>query len=229
MKNKILAIVTNIDKYHNKAISTGLWLGELTHFWDIALKNGFEIELSSPAGGNVPIDPESFSFIAADKSIKQHAADEAFMTLLKNTKSINEISFEDFDAIYLTGGHGTMYDFVGNETLNTLIKNFFENGKVVSAVCHGVCGLLDVKMSNGAYLLENKNATGYSWFEETLAMRKSAVPFNLEQKMIDCKTKYSKAFIPLTSHIVVDGLLVTGQNPFSTKAVAQAVIKILKK
>jgi putative intracellular protease/amidase len=229
LKNRILAIVTNTDKYHSKPIPTGLWLGELTHFWDIAVANGFEIDIVSPAGGNVPIDPESLSFFAIDKSIKKHAADDDFMGKLKNTKSISNVNIADYEAVYLTGGHGTMYDFVGNESLNLLLNNFYKNGKVVSAVCHGLCGLLDVKMSSGAYLLENKNATGYSWFEETLAMRKSAVPFNLEQKMIDRKTKYSKAFIPLTSHIVVDGMLVTGQNPFSTKAVAQAVINILKK
>jgi putative intracellular protease/amidase len=229
MKNKILAIVTNIDKYNSKPISTGLWLGELTHFWDIAVANGFTIEIASPKGGNVPIDPESLSFTAMDKSIKQHANNEDFMNLLKNTKAISDSNFDDYDAIYLTGGHGTMYDFVGNETLNGLIKNFNERGKVVSAVCHGVCGLLDVKLTDQSYLIQGKNTTGYSWFEETLAFRKSAVPFNLEEKMIERGAKYSKAFIPLTSNVVVDGTLVTGQNPFSTKAVAQAVMNILKK
>jgi putative intracellular protease/amidase len=226
---KILAICTNTDKYQSKPIATGLWLGELTHFWDVAVENGFEIELASPKGGNVPIDPESLKFLMKDKSIKQHENEEGFMNLLKNTKAINEIDFRNYAAIYLTGGHGTMYDFVGNDVLNKLIVDFYENDKVVSAVCHGVCGLLDVKLSDAIFLLAGKKTTGYSWFEETLAMRKSAVPFNLEEKMKARNAKYSKAFIPLTSYVQVDGKLVTGQNPFSTKAVAQAVIDELKK
>jgi putative intracellular protease/amidase len=228
MKNKILIVVTNTNTYHSKPISTGLWLGELTHFLDIAFENGYEVEIVSPKGGNVPIDPESLKFFVTDKSINQYADNESFMSKLKNSKSIEDINVEDFDAIYLTGGHGTMYDFVGNETLNNLIKDFYENGKVVSAVCHGVCGLLDVKLSDGKYLIQGKNTTGYSWFEETLAFRKSAVPFNLEEKMLESGTKYSKAFIPLTSHIQIDGRLITGQNPFSTKAVAEAVMNKLK-
>jgi putative intracellular protease/amidase len=228
MKNKILIVVTNTNTYHSKPISTGLWLGELTHFLDIALENGYEVEIVSPKGGNVPIDPESLKFFVTDKYINQYADNESFMSKLKNSKSIEDINVADFDAIYLTGGHGTMYDFVGNETLNNLIKDFYENGKVVSAVCHGVCGLLDVKLSDGKYLIQGKNTTGYSWFEETLAFRKSTVPFNLEEKMIERGTKYSKAFIPLTSHIQIDGRLITGQNPFSTKAVAEAVMNKLK-
>jgi putative intracellular protease/amidase len=228
MKNKILVLVTNTNTYHSKPISTGLWLGELTHFLDIALENGYEVEIISPKGGNVPIDPESLKFFVTDKSINQYADNESFMSQLGYSKSIEYVNISDYDAIYLTGGHGTMYDFVGNETLNNLIKDFYENGKVVSAVCHGVCGLLDVKLSDGKYLIQGKNTTGYSWFEETLAFRKGAVQFNLEEKMIERGTKYSNAFIPLTSHIQIDGRLITGQNPFSTKAVAEAVMNKLK-
>ena len=227
MKKKILVLLTNTNKYEGKDISTGLWLGELTHFYDVIKAAGFEMDIASPKGGNVPIDPESLKFLMADASVKAYQNSSDFMKNLSVTKAILGLNVTDYAAIYLAGGHGTMYDFVGNESLNTLLKDFYEAGKVVSAVCHGVCGLLDVKLSDGSLLIADKNTTGYSWFEETLAARKNAVPFNLEQEMKNRKTKYTKAFIPLTSYVQVDGKLVTGQNPFSTKAVAKAVVELL--
>ncbi len=228
MNKKILILATNTKNYANKDLLTGLWLGELTHFMDLMQENDIEVDIASPKGGQVPIDPESLKFLMADASVKAYANDTNFMSKLNVSKDISSINVADYVGIYLSGGHGTMYDFVGNESLNTLIKDFYESGKVVSAVCHGVCGLLDVKLSNGSLLIANKQTTGYSWFEETLASRKDAVPFNLEQEMKNRNTHYSKAFIPLTSYIKVDGKLVTGQNPFSTKAVARAVIELLK-
>jgi putative intracellular protease/amidase len=228
MKKRILIIVTNANSYHNQDLKTGLWLGELTHFLDVVHAHGYETEIVSISGGKVPIDPESLTFFVMDKSTKTHFNNADFMAKLEHTKSINDVKSMDYDAIYLTGGHGTMYDFVNNPTLRTLIKDFYENGKIVAAVCHGVCGLLDVKLTNGNYLIHNKNTTGYSWFEETLAFRKSAVPFNLEAEMKKQGALYNKAFIPLTAHVAVDGHLITGQNPFSTKAVAEAVVEKLK-
>lgn len=225
MKKNILVVVTNVDAYQNKDLKTGLWLGELTHFLDIVHAANCSTEIVSISGGNVPIDPESLGFFVMDKSIKNHFENAAFMDGLKNTKSINDVKQMDYDAIYLTGGHGTMYDFINNPTLNQLLKEFYENGKVVAAVCHGVCGLLDVKLSDNSSLIAHKKMTGYSWFEEILAFRKSEVPFNLEAELIKNQADYSKAFIPLTSHVVVDNQLVTGQNPFSTKAVANAVVE----
>jgi putative intracellular protease/amidase len=227
MKKRILIIVTNVNAYANKNLKTGLWLGELTHFLDIVHAQDYATDIVSIAGGEVPIDPESLAFFVADKSIKSYYKNSTFMQLLRTTKSIKDCNQANYDAIYLTGGHGTMYDFVNNPTLNNLIKDFYENGKIVAAVCHGVCGLLDVKLSDGTYLIAHKKMTGYSWFEETLAFRKSAVPFNLEAELIKNKAQYSKAFIPLTSHVVVDNQLITGQNPFSTKAVAKAVVEKL--
>jgi putative intracellular protease/amidase len=229
MGKRILVVVTNVNSYQNKDLKTGLWLGELTHFLDVVHAQNYTTDIVSIAGGDVPIDPESLAFFVTDKSIKSHYNNPSFMQTLKNTKSISDCKQSDYDAIYLTGGHGTMYDFVDNATLNNLLKKFYENGKIVAAVCHGVCGLLDVKLNDNTYLISNKNITGYSWFEETLAFRKSEVPFNLEAKIMERKANYTKAFIPLTSHVVVDNQLITGQNPFSTKAVARAVVEQMNK
>ncbi len=226
---KILILVTNQNKYKEHNIPTGLWLSELTHMYEGCFKNNIQVIIASPKGGETPIDPESLKPFVLDSITKKYYNDTAFLELLKNTIPLPRISEKDFDAIYLTGGHGTMYDFVGNETLNNLIRSFYENNKIVSAVCHGVCGLIGVKLSNGEYLIDGKNITGYSWFEEILARRKKQVPFNLEQVLKEKKANYKKGFIPLTSFVIADKNLITGQNPFSSKKMAETVIEKLIK
>jgi putative intracellular protease/amidase len=225
---KILIIVTSIAKYQNHNIPTGLWLSELTHLFDECVKNSITPVIASIKGGNTPIDPESLSPFILDKLTKSYYNDKTFMKLLENTASLDGINDIEFDAIYLTGGHGTMYDFVGNQKLNDVIASFYESRKIVSAVCHGVCGLLDVKLSNGEFLVKDKMLTGYSWFEEILAFRKKQVPFNLEKKLKERGANYKKAFIPLTSNTEQDKNLITGQNPFSSKAIAKIIVNALE-
>ena len=226
---KVLIIVTNIAMYENKTLTTGLWLSELTHFYHSASEQGYEITIASPQGGYTPIDPESLKPMMLDKLSKEYHANENFMKLLQNTKSLTDVAGQHFDVVYLTGGHGTMYDFPNNTTLQDIIRVHYENNKIVSAVCHGVGGLLNVRLSNGEYLIKGKTITGFNWFEESLARRKKEVPFNLEDALKKRGSNYKKAFIPMTSKVVADGNLITGQNPFSSKEIAKAVMKYLKK
>jgi putative intracellular protease/amidase len=162
-----------------------------------------------------------------DKSIAAHANDARFMAQLENTKAVGNLSPTNYDAIYLTGGHGTMYDFVNVPTLSGLIAQFYEAKKIVSAVCHGVCGLLDVQLKDNSFLVSQKQITGYSWAEEIIARRSSVVPFNIEEKLRAKGAHYKKALLPLVSFVQSDGLLLTGQNPFSTKALAELVVQKL--
>ncbi|MBO9584917.1 MAG: type 1 glutamine amidotransferase domain-containing protein [Flavobacterium sp.] len=226
---KILIIATNIGTYPGTNLKTGLWLSELTHIYDAALKEKYEVTIASPNGGDVPIDPESLKFFTLDKISEQYWKKSSFRELLKNSKSVDAISNQEFDLIYLAGGHGTMFDFIENKTLQNSIAKQYESGKMVAAICHGVGGLLNVKLSNGEYLIKNKKITGFNWFEESLARRKKAVPFNLEAALKERESAYEKAFIPMTSYVVTDGNLITGQNPFSSKEMAKEVIKQLKK
>ncbi|MBD1431473.1 type 1 glutamine amidotransferase domain-containing protein [Sphingobacterium sp. DN00404] len=225
---KILIVVTNINVYENRELETGLWLSELTHLYHEAIANGYEVTIASPNGGNVPIDPESLKRFTLDKISKQYWNDPSFRELLKNSKSLTNVYMQQFDAIYLAGGHGTMYDFPNDINLQNIIREHYEIGKIVSAVCHGVGGLLNVKLSNGRYLIQAKTMTGFSWFEESLAKRKKEVPFNLETELKKRTSNYKKAFIPMTSKVVVDGNLITGQNPFSSKEIAKVIIQKLK-
>ncbi len=227
--SKILIIVTNTGKYANGYLETGLWLSELTHIYHAARDKGYEITIASPNGGNVHVDPESLKRFALDKISKEYWSDPFFRGVLKHSRNLEKVSTESFDLVYLAGGHGTMYDFPDDSVIQSLVKNQYESGKIVAAICHGVSGLLNVKLSNGKYLINNKVITGFNWFEESLAGRKKEVPFNLEAALKERGANYQKAIIPMTSKVVVDGNLITGQNPFSSKKMAKVVISELNK
>lgn len=227
--NKILIIVTNVSEFEKVGYRTGLWLGELTHFWDVAEEAGFRMEIASPSGGFIPIDPESLSqAVLKEGGTDKRYEDRAYMNLLQNTLKVSEANLEDYDAIYMTGGHGVSFDFPKSEALAELIAKFYESGKVVSAVCHGPAGLLEVKLSNGDYLINGKDLTGFSWDEEAAAMRDQAVPFSLEEELKKRGANYSKAWMNSSERVVEDGLLITGQNPASAKAVGEAVVAKLQ-
>ena len=231
--SKILIVVTSVDEYQKVGYRTGLWLGELTHFFDVTEEAGHLMDIASPKGGVVPIDSESLLISEVGEALGLHTAvlkryeDRQFMNLLRHSLAVSDISHQSYDAIYLTGGHGVMFDF-REEPLPALIREFYETGKLVSAVCHGPCGLLDVKLTNGEMLLANKKATGFSWQEEIAAKRDHAVPYSLEESMKARGADYSKAALPFGTHVVEDGNLITGQNPGSAKAVGEAVVKRLQ-
>ncbi len=222
---KILIIVTSVGMYESGQLETGLWLSELTHIYHLAKEQKYDITIASIKGGHTPIDPESLKPMMLDKVSKSYWSDSSFRELLEHTKSLNEVSGQIFDCVYLAGGHGTMYDFPDDTILQAIIRKQYENNKIVAAVCHGVGGLLNVKLSNGEYLIKGKTITGFNWFEESLAGRKKEVPFNLEAELKKRNSNYQKAFIPMTSKVLVDGKLITGQNPFSSKEIAKAVVQ----
>ena len=227
--NKILIIVTNAAEFQKVGIRTGLWLGELTHFWDVAEKAGFEMDLASPSGGYIPVDPESLAeAVLKVGGTDKRYEDRAFMNRLVNTMRAADADPANYDAIYFTGGHGVSFDFPKSAELAKLTADFFEASKVVSAVCHGPAGLLEVKLSSGDYLISGKNLTGFSWNEEVKMGRDQVVPFNLEEELQKRGAEYSKAWMASSSHVVEDGLLITGQNPASAQGVGEAVVKKLR-
>lgn len=227
--HKILVVVTDVSEYEKAGYRTGLWLGELTHFWDVAEKAGYQMDIASPAGGKIPLDPESLSHeVLKEFDTGKRYRDRDYMNLLENTLKLSEVDPANYDAIYMTGGHGVMFDFPESAALEELTARFYEADKIVSSVCHGACGLLNVKLSNGDYLIDGKDLTGFSWKEEVLAKRDDVVPFSLEEELKRRGAHYSTASTPFAPHVVEDGLLITGQNPGSAQAVGQAVVKKLQ-
>lgn len=147
------------------------------------------------------------------------------LNLLNNSLKISELDAQNYDGIYLTGGHVVMFDFPDNKDLSMLIAQFYESGKIISAVCHGPSGLLNVSLRDNNYLIKDKKITGFSWREEGLGKRKNSLPFNIEKEIKKRGGKYSTAILPFNSYVIEDGLLITGQNPKSAKGVGRKVVK----
>lgn len=228
MTKRILNVVTNVAHYDEPEHPTGLWLSELTHAWHVFDEHGLEQTLVSPSGGKVPLEPRALKFPNYDKTAKAWRADPGKMALLENTRSPDEIDSADYDAIYFTGGHAVMYDFPDSIGLQRITREIYERGDIVASVCHGYCGLLNTKLSDGSYLIAGKKMTGFSWREEVLARVDKLVPYNAEQRAKDRGALYEKAKLPFISYAVVDGNLVTGQNPASAKETAKKLASLLR-
>lgn len=227
MTKRILNVVSNVSHYEDPSEPTGLWLSELTHAYDVFAAAGFEQELVSPKGGPSPLEPRSLKFPSYNKSAKAWKADDAKMALLDNTASPDEIDPADFDAIYFTGGHAVMFDFPDSEGLQRITRGICEAGGVVASVCHGYCGLLNTTLADGSLLVAGRKLTGFAWTEEVLARVHKLVPYNVEEEMKKRGARYEKGLMPFAPHVVVDGRLVTGQNPASAKATAKKVVSVL--
>ena len=149
MTKRILHVVTNVDRYLGTDHPTGLWLSELTHAWDVFEAAGYQQTLVSPEGGKVPLEPRSLKWPALDASAKRWLNDPAKMSLLENTPCPEDLNAADFDAVFYTGGHAVMYDFPDHVGLQQLASGIWGHGGVVSSVCHGYCGLLNIPDSEG--------------------------------------------------------------------------------
>lgn len=227
MTKRILNVVTNVGHYDDPTHPTGLWLSELTHAWHVFAENGFEQTIVSPNGGPAPLEPRSLKFPNYDRTAKAWHADPARMALLENTAHPDQIASTDYDAIYFTGGHAVMYDFPDSVGLQRITREIFERGDVVASVCHGYCGLLNTTLSDGTYLVAGRTLTGFAWQEEVLARVDKLVPYNAEEEVKKRGAHYRKARLPFVSYAVVDGNLVTGQNPGSAKETATKVAEVL--
>lgn len=225
--SRILTVVTNQATYGTSSHRTGLWIAELVHFYVGVLQAGFEVDIVSPAGGPVPLDPRSTRL--ADRVVRDYMNDRAFMSGLERTGKAADVDPARYAAIFYTGGHGVMWDFPTNPDLQQAARQIYENGGVVSSVCHGACGLLNITLSDGSLLVDGRTVTGYSTAEERVAMVKNRVPFLLQDELRKRGAHYVSNTIPLTPFAVADGRLVTGQNPFSTKGVTAKLIETLRR
>lgn len=222
---KALIICTNHDTYPNKSGKTGLWLSELTHFYDVMNKRKVLIDIVSPLGGKIPIDERSHDL--KDEVNQKYLSDATFLNKIENSLTPSQIHPRDYRLVYYAGGHGAMWDLSDNEQLQEITRIVYENYGTVSAVCHGVCGLLNVKLSDGSYLIQEKYVTGFSNVEEALMSFVSEVPYYLEDKLKERGAHYTKSMIPFIEFIEMDERLITGQNPNSARKVASKALEEL--
>lgn len=224
MKKKILFVVTSHDKKGSTGEPTGYYLSEVTHPWEILRGAGYEIEFVSPKGGKAPVD-------GMDLKDEVNAAfwnNEQERYKVEHTKKPEEINPDDYVAIHYAGGHGAMWDLADNTALASIAAKIYERGGVVSAVCHGPAGLVNIRLSNGQYLVKDKKVNGFTNEEEIAVKLDKVVPFSLEDKLKERGARFEKSGL-WQSHAVTDQRLVTGQNPQSAKAVGEAVLAELNK
>ncbi|WP_207832570.1 type 1 glutamine amidotransferase domain-containing protein [Pseudomonas sp. 43(2021)] len=226
MSKKMLVVLTNTAKYPTLKRATGLWLGEAVHFVEKVEKADYTVDYVSPQGGYVPVDPHSLQ-MAPDLDWQWYD-DKRFMSRLGNTLSPGQVKAEEYSVIYYTGGHGVMYDFADNQPLQELARRVYENKGIVAAVCHGVVGLLNIKLSDNSLLLKDRQVTGFSNTEEKLVELDKVVPFLTENELGARGGNYSKHDDPWQPYVVADGRLITGQNPASTGLLAEKVLAKLK-
>jgi putative intracellular protease/amidase len=224
---KILAVATN-DATNLNGHRTGLWLSELTHFLDEIVSAGHTYDLASPKGGKVPLDERSIEGLEKDPINAKFMKDPRFLELLEHSLPCASVAPADYAAIFLSGGHGTMFDFRSSKELQSLITALYSAGRPVSAVCHGVSGFVDSVDERGQLIVKGKSVTGFSNFEDTLAGVRKLMPFLLEDALKENGANYSKNLLPFTERIEADGLLITGQNPQSAKGVGKRVVDALR-
>ncbi|WP_353717677.1 type 1 glutamine amidotransferase domain-containing protein [Dyadobacter sp. 676] len=222
---KALIVCTNNDTYPTKTSKTGLWLNELTHFYDVMAKRRILMDFVSPLGGTVPVDERSLDL--KDECNARYWEDAAFRQKLRNSFKPSDVDAADYRLIYFAGGHGAMWDFPASVALQNLAKTIYERNGMVTAIAHGVCALLNVRLSDGTLLIHDKYVTGYSNVEEALVSFVSEVPFYLEDKLKECGAHYTKAMIPFVEFIEMDERLITGQNSHSARKVATKALEEL--
>lgn len=224
---RVLAIATNNAADINGK-KTGLWLSELTHFLDVIVKAGIEYDLASPLGGKIPLDEKSAESLKSDPVNARFMADPAFVESLEHSMKCADVDASRYDAIFLSGGHGTMFDFRQSRDLQRVITELAGADRYLTGVCHGVAGFIDSVDPKGAVIVKGKRVTGFSNLEDTLAGSKSAMPFLLEDELKKSGADYRKNLLPFTNRVEVDGKLISGQNPQSAKAVGEKLVEQLR-
>jgi putative intracellular protease/amidase len=225
---KVLIVLTSHSELGNTGKKTGFWIEEFAAPYYVLADAGAEITLSSPKGGQPPIDPKSDEPDAQTAATKRFKADADLKEKLSQTVKLSEINAEDFDAVFYPGGHGPLWDLTNDEKSITLIQEFIGSNKPVALVCHAPGALIKVKSADGEPLVKGKEVTGFSNTEEDAVQLTDVVPFLLEDEFKKLGGNYSKG-PDWGSYVKKDGLLITGQNPASSEEAAKVLLDLLKK
>ena len=225
MNKKVLVVLTSHDELGNTGLKTGFWSEELAAPYYALADKGIEITLASPKGGQPPIDPKSEDPTFQTDTTRRMDKDSALLDKLKNTLKLEAVKMDDYDAVFYPGGHGPLWDLAESTVSQQLITDFYTANKPIAFVCHAPGVLKDVKI-NGEYLVKGKNVTGFTNTEEEAVQLTAVVPFLVEDMLVNNGGLYSK-IADWNPYAVVDGLLVTGQNPASSEKVAEELLKLL--
>ena len=235
---KILIVLTSHSQLGNTDKETGFWLPELTLPYYKFKEAGYAVDVASIKGGIAPLDQKIFQYKDEEKSNQMFLKNAELMSKVFKTLALSKIDPKKYKAILYAGGSGTMWDFPNNEDVKRITSEIYENNGIVSAVCHGPSALVNVKLSNGKYLISGKKITSFTNEEEEdlnfkdrkgkVIEMKNILPFLLQDKLIERGANYAsgKAW---KENVIVDGRLITGQNSESASKVAEKVIEYLQK
>ena len=223
-RGRILAVVTSTPMIGTSDKKAGFELTELSRAYLVFKANGFEVDIASPLGGEPPMRRDD-GLIEADYAFLN---DAQAMHKVNNSLPLAAIEAADYAAVYFVGGKGTMFDFPDNRDIQRIVKQVYETGGVIGAVCHGPAALLNVRLGDGRLLIDGRRLTGFSNAEELFLIEdaRKLFPFLLEDRLQEHGASYREGPLYL-DNTVVDGRLVSGQNPWSTWSVAEAMIRTL--
>jgi putative intracellular protease/amidase len=223
----ILMVLTSHDQLGNTGKKTGFWLEEFAAPYYVFKDAGAKITLASPKGGQPPLDPRSNEPDSQTEATRRFTQDKEAQAALADTVLLSSVSHEEFDAVFYPGGHGPLWDLSEDRDSMTLIESMHAAGKIVAAVCHAPGVFRHTKLDNGKPLVEGKRVTGFANTEEEAVGLTKIVPFLVEDSLKKCGGRYEKG-PDWGSFVLVDGTLVTGQNPASSAEAAQATVKLLR-
>ncbi|MBO3276723.1 type 1 glutamine amidotransferase domain-containing protein [Pseudomonas schmalbachii] len=222
----ILVVLTSHDRLGDTGEKTGFWLEEFAAPYYVFKDAGAQMTLASPKGGQPPLDPKSDAADAQTPATERFRNDPGAQAALANTRKLSEVTANDYDAIFYPGGHGPLWDLAEDSHSIALIESFHADGKPVAAVCHAPCVFRHTRAENGEPLVRGRHVTGFTNSEEEAVGLTKVVPFLVQDMLKAHGARFSKAD-NWQSHVEVDRLLITGQNPASSEAVAEAVLKLL--
>jgi putative intracellular protease/amidase len=220
---RVLIVMTSHDKKGSTGEKTGAYVPEISHPYDAFQRAGYVVEFASIRGGAVPLDGAD----SKDASVAAFLKNEAVMKAVHGGPAVSAVAGQKYDAVFLAGGHGTMWDFADDKALAQLVGNTYDNGGVVGAVCHGPAGLVNAKLKDGSYLVAGKDVSSFTNDEEQAVGLTDVVPFLLQSKLAE-RGAHMKPAANWAKQVVVDGRLVTGQNPASAAGVADGMIEVLR-
>lgn len=223
---KILMVLTSHDQLGDTGKKTGFWLEEFAAPYYTLKASGAQLTVVSPAGGQPPLDPKSDEPESQTDATKRFKADAEAQAVLANTGKLADVNVADFDAVFYPGGHGPLWDLAEDRHSIKLIEDMIVAGKPVATVCHAPGVLRHVKGTDGKPLVNGKKVTGFTNTEEDAVGLTNVVPFLVEDMLKENGGIYSKVG-DWQPYAITDGLLITGQNPASSEAAAEALLKLL--
>jgi putative intracellular protease/amidase len=222
---KIVMVLTSHDQLGNTGRKTGFWLEEFAAPYFVFRDAGVELTLASPKGGQPPVDPKSDLPENQTPAMARFKKDERAQKELSQTVKLDTIKAEDYDTVFYVGGHGPMWDLAESPVSIALLESFYNSGKPIALVCHSP-GVLHRVTYKGEPIVKGKRVTGFANSEEEEVHLTDVVPFLVEDELKRLGGIYEKA-PNWQSFAIVDGRLLTGQNPASSTAAAQTLLKLV--